>query len=159
MSIPFRFLAVSVVLLWSVCSTMAQSIGCYVTLGVSTPQMFYEREPGSTGTPARFYNYSSYQVNCPAGASSSVSHAAFLGYTTSPATVCWAQRRPGASTAPNPNPNNAGEYILNGFLSRYGIQQCPIDDYIPFILAGLAGTGYLFLKRNPTYNKQQSTCT
>jgi len=128
-------------------SVYAQSVGCYVTLSVSSPQMFYQQEPGSTGTPVRFYNNVSYNTTCPAGASTSTQYAAFLGNTTSPGTVCWAQRKAGAATAPNPNPNNAGEYNLNGFLATYSIRQCPIDDYIPLVAIGLTGAGIICLRK------------
>lgn len=150
MSIPGHLFALFILVVCSAVSTCAQSVGCYVTLGVSSPQMFYQKETGSTGTPTRFFSNVSYNTTCPTGASTSAQYAAFLGNTTSPGTVCWAQRKAGAATAPNPNPNNAGEYNLNGFLASYSIRQCPIDDYIPLIAVVLAGIGCISFRRKLT---------
>lgn len=150
MSIPFRLIALAMVLLCSVTSVFSQT-GCYVSTVGGAPQasVYITREPGSRTTPyVQFYSGNDFiPVDCPAGASSSFTHAVVLGDATGARVGCWAKRKPGAATAPNPNPNNAGEYDYNGVLVNYRTEQCPVDDYAPLLMLGLMGVGALMLRQ------------
>lgn len=42
-------------------------------------------------------------------------------------------------------PDRNGWYYQAGTLTRF--VECPIDDYIPFILIAIAGTGFLFIRK------------
>lgn len=72
------------------------------------------------------------QVSCPNNASNSDQFAKFASYTSTPATTCY-----------------VGFWGFGGAgkLVNYNLVNCPIDDYIPHMLLGVSGLGFLFIRR------------
>lgn len=75
--------------------------------------------------------------NCPGGATTATTYAYINSYTTTTCTIGFLG------------------WQGNGVLVDYGMMNCPIDDYIPFLIVLTAFTYFLFLKRiNITHLEQ-----
>lgn len=138
----FRIFAASIVFA-SIAQNVNAADGCYITNSVPQPRIYYTRQVGADTSPQRFFNGSNYYfTGCPSGASTSSQYAVILRDATIPRMYCWADRRPGGESATNPN-----EYNVNGYLVTFGIEQCPIDDFVPLILTATGFLGYFVLRQ------------
>lgn len=143
MSIPFRLISVTILLICTVTSVFAAD-GCYITTGVPEPRIYYVPTTGTT-QPRRFFSGDYHHpVNCPPGSNSSSYHAVDDGPQMPPVSPnrCYANY-----VGTGGGLEHSGNYTLNGTPINFRLQQCPIDDYIPLLLVGLAGVGFVMVRR------------
>ncbi|WP_316801406.1 hypothetical protein [Pedobacter frigidisoli] len=142
MSIPFRLIVASMLMVCAATSVFAET-GCLVppagSAGRSAVDLIYSTpQPGET--PGKFYtNDNPYRLNCSSGAASSTTYA--TNVTDVPGAGCWVEYKGGGTQYPN-------NYYQNGRVVNFSIQQCPIDDYMPIIFVGLGGFGYFIVRRS-----------
>ncbi|MDQ1139413.1 hypothetical protein [Pedobacter agri] len=145
MSIPFKILATLVVLAWSAINSFAQ-YGCRVDPAgaagrFNVTKIYTNQQSGANTNPVRFYSNSSpYDISCPSGATRTTVYAANVSDYV-PYTQCFVEYM-GSGTTTQPF-----NYYQNGRLVNFRIANCPIDDYIPLMLVGLAGMGFVMVRR------------
>lgn len=121
--------------------------GCLVdpsgSAGRSTvSRIYYNQQPGENNNPVIYYTINGfYNITCPAGATSSTRYAVNQGNTSMPSIACYVEYKNNGS--PFGYPNN---YYQNGRLVYFRVANCPIDDYLPFMLLGSAGLGVFVLR-------------
>jgi len=128
-----------------ICSVTAafSQTGCFVppagSAGRSTVDVIYTTpQPGQP--PGKFYTIeTSYKLTCPPGAGSSTSHATNV-VDAVPSSGCWVEYKGGGTQYPN-------NYYQNGKVVSFRIVECPIDDYVLLLFAGIAGLGFFNLNR------------
>ncbi|KQN36126.1 hypothetical protein ASE92_08315 [Pedobacter sp. Leaf41] len=145
MSIPFKILATLVVLACCAINCFGQ-YGCRVDRDGSAgrftvSKIYVNQQTGANTNPVRFYsNNAPYDISCPPGASSSTIYASNISEYV-PYTQCFVEYMGSGNTT---QPFN---YYQNGRLVNFRIANCPIDDYIPMMLVGLAGVGVVAVRR------------
>ncbi|MCX3266536.1 hypothetical protein [Pedobacter agri] len=144
MSIPFKIFATLVVLACCAINCFGQT-GCFVPVAGSAGRSTVDRiytNPQSGEPPGKFYTTAvSYTATCPPGASASTTYAVNISDVV-PGTGCWVDYKNDGS--PTQYPNN---YYQNGKLVNFRVANCPIDDYISLMLVGLAGIGFVMVRR------------
>lgn len=139
--------SISVFLFLITASKIYADTGCLVTLSVPENRIYFQQYPGSQSNPVRFFTSTYYNVACPVGANASNQHPGNISNTTSPGTVCWAEFN-GGQNGTGTNPNNAGNYRLNGFLVNYTMVACPLDNYALVALSALAGVACYYIRKS-----------
>ena len=118
----------------------AQTNGCYV---VGTDKMYYQTP--TPGDPTTFFEGAAFyisQANCSGNGQ-------FFSIASGPSGInCYADfdgNGNGSGAKTNPS-----KYNIQGVKATFNLLICPIDGYTVFLMALLAGVGFIFLRRTAT---------